>query len=93
MPSAYESAIANQAIYKIAEVTAPENPAAALEGGMNSISYTPKDRMYEGRTSIADAVKEAARGKDPVVPYSSKPIRENNPEKSLYAALMNYSMN
>ena len=88
MPSEYEQAISNQAIYSISRITAPENPAANLGEGVNGIDYASKG-MYEGKASIADIVKGR---KDPVDIYSNpvKAMSENNPQKDIYASLLNY---
>jgi len=89
MASQYEKAVANQAIYKISEVTPPENPAAEIERGMNRINYMPQDKIYQGRTSIADIVKED-RKPDNLYQNSVRAMRENDPEKEIYSDLLNY---
>jgi hypothetical protein len=90
MPSAYESAVATKAIYKISEVTFPKNPAADLERGADRIAYMPKDRMYEGKADIADIVKTE---KDPVKDAYQNPVKVlagKSPERDVYSALLNY---
>jgi hypothetical protein len=91
MPSEYETAIANEARQAFIGKTAPENSAAYLERGVNGNNYI-QDRKYEGGESIADAVKGAVKGKDPIDLYSKpvKSMRENNPNKDIYASLLNY---
>ncbi len=79
------------AMASTSRVTAPENPAAGLERGVNGTNYSPDDN-YDGRTSIADAVKDTIKGKEPIDLYVNpiKAMRKNNPDKDIYASLLNY---
>ncbi len=88
MVSGYERDIANQAIYSMSRITAPANPVADFEKGVNGVNYNPKDR-YEGRVSIADAVGKQDKQLD-LYQKPVKSMRENNPEKDIYASLLNY---
>ncbi len=56
MPSATESMIASQAMGKMYEVTAPENPSAELGGRNSRFNYArPQQKMYDGK-SLVDSV-------------------------------------
>ena len=91
MPSEYEQMIASQAIGSISKVTAPEDPAASYEKGMNRISYMPRDKTYEGRESIADVVRKQA-DKQPIDLYQNpvKVLGGDNPSRDIYASLLDY---
>ena len=76
------------AMTSTSRVTAPEKPAADLEKGMSGINYMPKG-MYEGRVSIADVVRKQDKQLD-LYQNPVRTMRENNPEKDIYASLLNY---
>jgi hypothetical protein len=80
-----------KAMASTSRIIPPEKSAARYEEGMNRTDYT-LDISYQGRPDPADVVRKQVDRKPTMELYQNpvKVMAKNNPEKDVYASLLNY---